>query len=55
MLGVSGNVSQEILKALALCEPRPRVVGVCISPFSAGLYVTDRAYVSPPADDASLR
>lgn len=51
VLGVGGNVSQGILKALAASDLRLRVVGACTSPLSAGLYLTDRAYVSPAAAD----
>jgi len=51
VLGVGGTVSQGILKALDLMAPRPRVVGACVSHLSAGLYTTDRAYVSPYAAD----
>lgn len=54
MLGVGGNVSQGILKALELGELRCRVVGACISHHSAGLYTVDRAYVSPRADDPAF-
>ncbi len=52
MLGVGGNVSQGILKALELVEPRPTVVAACIDPLAPGLYLADHAYVSPRADDA---
>ncbi|MEK6277271.1 MAG: ATP-grasp domain-containing protein [Actinomycetota bacterium] len=51
VLGVGGNVSQGILKALELCEPRPRVVAACVTPESAGLYTADRSHVSPYASD----
>jgi carbamoyl-phosphate synthase large subunit len=49
VLGVGGNVSQGILKALAVGNLPVRVVGVCVSPQSMGLYTTDTAYVSPLA------
>jgi carbamoyl-phosphate synthase large subunit len=51
VLGVGGNVSQGILKALALSSLRLRVVGACISPHAFGLYTADTAYISPRADD----
>ena len=51
VLGVGGNVSQGILKALALSSLNLRVVGACISHLSLGLYSTDRSYISPPAND----
>src|SRR5579863_1201235 len=47
--GVGGNVSQGILKALALSSLRCRTVAACIHPLSAGLFTADAAYVSPLA------
>jgi len=52
VLGVGGNVSQGILKALAIGRIPCRVVAACTHPRSFGLYTVDRAYVSPPADAA---
>src|SRR4030095_2260171 len=49
VLGVGGHVSQGILKALAASSLKPRVFGACVSPLARGLYMTDRAYVSPLA------
>ncbi len=54
VLGVGGNVSQGILKALALGSLKCRVIGACISPLAAGLFTVDRAIVSPRADDPSF-
>jgi carbamoyl-phosphate synthase large subunit len=54
VLGVGGNVSQGILKALRLAKPRCRIVGACIHPLSMGLYTVDRAYVSPAAHDPAF-
>jgi carbamoyl-phosphate synthase large subunit len=51
VLGVGGNVSQGILKALALSSLKCRVVGACITPEAFGLHTVDRSYVSPPATD----
>lgn len=51
VLGVGGNVSQGILKALSQGGLRCRLIGACVTPLAAGLYATDRAYVSPLADD----
>lgn len=51
VLGVGGNVSQGIMKALALSSLRTRVVAACVDSGSAGLFAADAAYVSPPADD----
>ena len=48
-MGVGGNVSQGILKALALSPLPHRVIGVCISATSIGLYRSDSAYISPLA------
>jgi carbamoyl-phosphate synthase large subunit len=49
VLGVGSNVSQGILKALALGSLPCRVVAACVTPFAVGLYRADRAYVSPYA------
>jgi carbamoyl-phosphate synthase large subunit len=54
VLGVGGNVSQGILKALALSSLRCRVIGACISPLGLGLYTVDQAYISPRADDPNF-
>jgi len=51
VLGVGGNVSQGILKALALSSLSCRVIGAGISPLALGLYTVDEAYISPRADD----
>ncbi len=51
VLGVGGNVSQGILKALALSSVSCRVVGACTSPSALGLFTTDSSYVSPPGRD----
>lgn len=54
ILGVGGNVSQGILKALALSKLDYRAIGACVSPRSLGLYTVDRAYLSPVAADPSF-
>ena len=51
VLGVGGNVSQGILKALRRSELDLRVVAGCISPLAVGLYAADRAVVTPLARD----
>lgn len=51
VLGVGGNVSQGILKALALSTLPVRVVGACVGAESMGLYTVETAYVSPAARD----
>jgi carbamoyl-phosphate synthase large subunit len=54
VLGVGGNVSQGILKALGLCKIPCRVIGACISPLAFGLYLVDQAHVSPLAVDPNF-
>lgn len=54
VLGVGGNVSQGILKAIAMGSLPCRVVGACVSPLSYGLYTTDTADVSPAANDPAF-
>lgn len=51
VLGVGGNVSQGILKALAGGSLPVRVVAGCIDPLSVGLHLADGLHVSPRADD----
>ncbi|MCR5137818.1 MAG: ATP-grasp domain-containing protein [Oscillospiraceae bacterium] len=51
LLGVGGNVSQGILKALRHSSLKTHVVGACISPYSSGLYLCDESLISPFADD----
>ena len=51
VLGVGGNVSQGIMKALALSRLPCRIVAACVSPKSMGLYLADAAHVSPLAED----
>ena len=54
VLGVGGNVSQGIVKALRSGPTPVRIVGACISPLSAGLYASDIALISPRADGADF-
>jgi carbamoyl-phosphate synthase large subunit len=54
VLGVGGNVSQGILKALAISSLPCRVVGACISPTAFGLFTVDLALLSPSAADADF-
>lgn len=54
LLGLGGNVSQGILKALRLSSMPVRIVGACVSPTSAGLYAADRALISPLSADAGF-
>lgn len=54
VLGVGGNVGQGILKALAMSSLPCRVIGACITPVSAGLYMVEDAYLSPAAYEDSF-
>lgn len=50
LLGVGGNVSQGILKAIRNSELDIYVVGACVSEYSSGLYLCDEAVISPFAN-----
>lgn len=50
LLGVGGNVSQGILKALRESALNLYVVGACVSKYSSGLYLCDEALISPYAN-----
>ncbi len=54
VLGVGGNVSQSIQKALRSVALDVRTIAACISPSSTGLYLADRAYISPLAHDPAF-
>lgn len=51
ILGVGGNVSQGIIKALKNSELNMELIGACISPQSIGLYMCEKAYISPYANE----
>jgi carbamoyl-phosphate synthase large subunit len=51
ILGVGGNVSQGILKAVLMSKLNVRIVGACVDSESLGLYMCDSAYISPMAND----
>lgn len=54
VLGVGGNVSQGIIKALKnsdFGEKKLNITGACISPESLGLFMCDKAAVSPYANE----
>ena len=56
LLGVGGNVSQGILKAIRAYDftkenVEVHVIGACISPEAVGLYMCDQACISPYAND----
>lgn len=57
ILGVGGNVSQGIIKALKnsdFGETKLHLSGACISPQSLGLFMCDRATVSPYANEETF-
>lgn len=57
VLGAGGNVSQGIIKALKnsdFGEAKLNITGACISPESLGLFMCDRAAVSPYANEESF-
>lgn len=49
ILGVGGNVSQGILKAIHFSGLDCYIVGACVIPDAAGLYLCDKSYISPYA------
>lgn len=51
VLGVGGNVSQGILKALANSQIKANIIGACISEKSLGLYMCHKGYISPYANE----
>ena len=55
ILGMGGDVSKGIWKAIKKSEIPCRIIGACISLSSEGLYLCDTAYVAPlAADDAFI-
>jgi carbamoyl-phosphate synthase large subunit len=49
ILGLGGNVSQGILKAVKMANLNCKIFGACINSSSVGLYFCDSAYISPYA------
>ncbi len=47
VLGVGGNVSQGIVKALRFSKLPLKIYGACISEMSTGLYMCDEGYICP--------
>ena len=47
VLGVGGNVSQGIIKALRFSQLPLKIYGACISEMSTGLYMCDESYILP--------
>lgn len=55
VLGVGGNVSQGIIKALRHINGlNIEIIGACISENSVGLYLCDKGYISPYANDENF-
>lgn len=54
LLGMGGDVSKGIRKALLLSELPCHIVGACISLDSEGLYLCDTAYKAPYASDPNF-
>lgn len=54
VLGVGGNVSQGIMKALRNSDLEYELIGACISTESLGLYMCDRAYIAPYANEENF-
>lgn len=52
--GVGGTAGQSVISALKAMRGRIRIIGVDMNPFSAGLYVVDKGYVVPSADDSNF-
>ena len=50
ILGVGGNVSQGILKAISYSKLDCKLIGACVTEDSAGLYLCDKSYISPFAN-----
>jgi carbamoyl-phosphate synthase large subunit len=51
VLGVGGNVSQGIIRALKTSNLVYDIIGACIDRSAIGLYMCDKAYISPLAND----
>lgn len=49
VLGVGGNVSQGIVKAIRMSNLNCKILGACVSEDAPGLYMCDKAYISPYA------
>lgn len=54
ILGMGGEVSKGILKAIRHSAIPCHIVGACISPDSEGLYLCEEAYISPYAKEPSF-
>lgn len=54
ILGMGGDVSKGIRKAVLLSEIPCRIIGACISQDSEGLYLCDAAYTAPYASDPNF-
>lgn len=54
ILGVGGNVSQGIIKALKNSNVEAELIGACISKDAVGLYMCDKAYIAPYANEKNF-
>lgn len=54
VLGVGGNVSQGIIKALRQCTLDIYIIGACVDKNAPGLYMCDKAFISPYAHDKNF-
>lgn len=52
--GVGGTAGESVVSAIRLMKQPVRVVGVDCNPFSAGLYLVDKGYISPFAIDPNF-
>lgn len=52
--GVGGNIAQGIIKSVRQSRLRCSIIGIDSNPLSAGLFVSDKAYVVPRVEDSSL-
>lgn len=51
ILGVGGNVSQGIIKALRLSKFDINIIGACVTEINAGYFLVDEYVISPYAND----
>ena len=54
ILGVGGDVSQGIIKALNQAELNLNIIGACVDSQSSGFYFCDKAYLSPFASSGDF-
>ena len=54
ILGMGGEVSKGIFKSIRLSNIPCTIIGACVSLDSEGLYLCDRAYISPYASESNF-